>query len=419
MKAHPRLMTASSLVVLATLAALLPGCGGKTQTGPIPTLDLEAAIDNQRTFDLAEIAGAIEFIPLDDTQPNALVGNIRDIAATKERFYVQDDGREFLFKIFDRRGRFLSTLGRYGRGPEEFMGNTLFTTDHDGGILYVSGTTGDMRNSGMTFDATGSLVNRNDSVSGGKIAFFDGRLFVIKSSPAPFNLRGDPDFKPSLGTPVPLLEIYSADLKRERVVETIDKGSGGALIVDGNLSDPSSIRSITVLKGPAGILSTDGTSLSVKEERGDTVYHYRSGALEPAFRLTLGGYETPAESFGLNPTVGPGDSYSVQNIFESDGHVIVAATGQKDKVNVVLVIDRDDPAGGISATGGPEGVNGLFLDGLRFTPMYVRDNRLVGYMQALDIVDNADAITNPDLAALAATLKEDGNPVLVIATLKR
>ncbi len=83
-----------------------------------------------------------------------------------------------------------------------------------------------------------------------------------------------------------------------------------------------------------------------------------------------------------------------------------------------LVFDRREGFGGFSAVG-PDGGAGLFVGGLAFTPMYIRDNRLVGYMQALDIVDNADAITNPDLKALAATLREDSNPVIVVATLKK
>jgi hypothetical protein len=45
--------------------------------------------------------------------------------------------------------------------------------------------------------------------------------------------------------------------------------------------------------------------------------------------------------------------------------------------------------------------------------------KLTKYIQAFDIVDNHDAITNPDLKALAATLKEDSNPVIGIAKLKK
>jgi hypothetical protein len=40
-------------------------------------------------------------------------------------------------------------------------------------------------------------------------------------------------------------------------------------------------------------------------------------------------------------------------------------------------------------------------------------------MQAIDIADNANSITNPDLKILATALKEDSNPLIVVATLKK
>jgi hypothetical protein len=40
-------------------------------------------------------------------------------------------------------------------------------------------------------------------------------------------------------------------------------------------------------------------------------------------------------------------------------------------------------------------------------------------MQAIDIVDNAEQITDPDLKALAATLTENDNPVIVVVKLKK
>ncbi len=83
-----------------------------------------------------------------------------------------------------------------------------------------------------------------------------------------------------------------------------------------------------------------------------------------------------------------------------------------------IILDKRDPSGGFAAVG-PDGKPGLFLDGIAFSPQYIRDNRLVGYIRALDIADNRDAITNPKLKALAATLKEDSNPVIVVARLNK
>ncbi len=83
-----------------------------------------------------------------------------------------------------------------------------------------------------------------------------------------------------------------------------------------------------------------------------------------------------------------------------------------------LVFDRRDPAAGFSARGGADDKPGLLLDGLPVTPMYIRDNRLVGYLSALDVTDNADRLTHPGLKSAAQNLREDSNPVIVVATLK-
>ena len=404
-------------------AAVLCGCGGG-KSGSLATLDLEAAIDNPKTFDLTDIAADIEFVPLDDSNRDGLLGNIRYVAETKDRFYIQDASGDFLFKIFDGQGKFLSTLGRRGRGPDEFMISIVMAAaDPDRDILYVMGRMGDMKNSALAYDAGGRIVARNDSVSGTKIAFFDDRLIVMKDPPSPLGIIDDPDYVSTVGTKVPMLEVYTADLKHERTVEVTDKGSGSRMEIDsdGSFADRSNIRSITVMSGSASILSDNGNSLLVKEPMSDTMSHYRNGTPEPAWLFDLGNYAIPANALGVNPTGSVEGKYTIRNVLESDRYIFVEAygyTGNRSSSGVRLVFDKRDLAAGLSATGGAEGKPGLFLDGLAFTPLYVRGNRLVGHIPALSIVDNADEITHPDLKAIAADIREESNPVIAIVELK-
>jgi hypothetical protein len=112
-------------------------------------------------------------------------------------------------------------------------------------------------------------------------------------------------------------------------------------------------------------------------------------------------------------------NFTVDNVWEGDRYFIVSATNLLQiQQPCRLIFDRRDlVSGGFSATGS-DGKPGLFIGGIVFTPCYIRDNRIVGYMQALDIADGRDAITDPRLKALAAILKEDSNPVIVVASLK-
>ena len=135
----------------------------------------------------------------------------------------------------------------------------------------------------------------------------------------------------------------------------------------------------------------------------------------------MGRYFIPFEAFGENPAERWDEAYhDATYVYDGDKYVIVRsssfAEGSFD--TNYLVLDRHKPYDGFSAFG-PNGKPGLFIDGIKFTPCYIRDNRLVGYIQAIDIVDSADLLTNPDLKAIAATLDEDSNPVIVVATLKK
>ncbi len=169
------------------------------------------------------------------------------------------------------------------------------------------------------------------------------------------------------------------------------------------------------------IISNNGETLLVKEGRSDTVFYYTGGqrTLQPAFYLDLGKKAISDEIFngaqGLDIEEG---HHAVINIIEGREYVFVT-TGEIGKRDLCyLIFDKRNPSDGFTATG-PDGKRGLFIGGISFKPMYIRDNRLVGYMQALDIVDNAAGITDPKLKALAATLREDSNPVIVVAKLKQ
>jgi hypothetical protein len=406
-------------LIALPLVWLAAGCVGTG--GGSGMLDAAAAIDNPREFDLAEITGAIEFVPLDGSVREGLVGEIRGMTWTKDRFYITDNGRETPVKIFGRGGGFVSTLGRFGRGPGEFMGAVSLTADYDGGILYVVGQSGTAPIA-AAYDASGREVLRGDSVSRGEgVVFHDGGIVCLMGSPEPFDFGNDPDFKSSIGTKVPLLKVFSAEMKTLRTVETTDKGTGSRIIVntDGN----GNVSGISVSRwGPSAVLSSNGKSLLVKEAMSDTLYHYRGGSLEAAWMLDFGAYTAPAKAFGLNPTMELGDSYTnTKDIFESDRWLFVSAFGQREREMRMLLFDKRDLPAGFSATGA-DGKHGLFLDGVPFSPCGIHDGRMVGYISALDIVlavERGAVFSNAALATIAASTEEDGNPVMVVAELKR
>jgi hypothetical protein len=384
-----------SMLVLCLAA----GCGGgAVSTADIPAINAEVAIDNTKTFDLTEIADSIEFIALDDSRQEGLIGAIPSFAESRNAWYVRDGSRPV--KIFDKTGKFLSTSGMTGRGPDEFLRILDFAVDWENDILYIAEGSMSPREKRKIFayDSDGRILARNDLTTSLRVSFFDDKLIVLRT-----RHEADPNY-PERGKGV-LLDIFSPDMKHTGSVEATDNGAYRFFYPNGD---------IKLFLGDG--ISNNGKSLLVNMSRNDTLFHLKNDALEPAFVFDFGRYAIPVEAFSKNSTVSREDLYFLSSIWESDRYLIVRATGINS--SHLLVFDRTEGVDGLSAVG-PNGERGLFVGGIAFIPSYIRDNRLVGYIQAFNIVDNVDAITNPDLKALATTLKEDSNPVIVVAKLKK
>ncbi len=389
--------------LLAAMVATVALCGGCADNSALPSLNMERAIDNPRTFDLGEIAESIEFIPLDGTSPDALVGEIRSMDGSDDRFYIQDFNPGPV-KIFDSRGRFLTTRGSIGRGPDELVMIGRMTLDRERDNLYLDDWgwgIGKVRG----YSPDGEIIARHDSTNLVSLTFLKDKFFGVEHSYVGFS--GDND--PPVGEKSVLLTTMTPELRPVGTFETVDKGAP-RVFLPGNM-----IRTF-----PRAFVSHDGEMLVVKEFRSDTVYHLADGErLRAAYILDGGRHAIPQGAFGESATVAWNDDYHVVNLVREDNRYIFVETlsGRPLKFHT-LVFDRDDPSGGFSATGA-DGTPGLFIDGMVFNPHYLHRGQLVGYVDAIDIVDNAASITDPKLKALAATLREDSNPVIVVANLKQ
>ena len=390
------------------ILCLYVGCGSQTARDAIDLLDAGAALDNPRTFDLGEIVQQIEFIPLQSDGPESLVGGrISHLTESKNVWYVAEMGKSV--KLFDKTGRFIGKRGIIGRGPDEFLGITNAVADWETDNLYLQGGAVS-HNWIFAYDPAGKIFARADTVSaslGGMMAFNEGHLVLWKRR-SPFQPVSEPDAKESV------LEIWNSGLESAGKVYASDR----EVIPDVFL--PRSFLSLQ-----EGFISDNGRFLFVYETLADTIFRYGNKTLSPAYIVAMGNHTPSDNAFGKSPAVRWSKNFRlVSSMMEGDRFVFVGTKsfdgyepGGITIIEDLLIFDKRDSSGGFSAVG-PDGKPDLRFDGVRFFPCYVRDNRLVGYMQAFDIVDNAAAISNPDLKALAATLKEDDNPVVMAAKLK-
>ena len=389
----------------ATVLALflsLTGCRNKETTGDLTVLDIENAIDNRQPFDLSEISAQMEFIPLDDSSPESLIGDISEITESKSNYYLSENQYNRPIKVFDKTGKFVSTRGMIGRGPDEYITiDRIVGADYDRDNVYIKRNTGI---DGITaYDAGGRIFARVDSVQDGRISFFGDRLLLYRSGFGHVE-KGDT---------VTLFDQYSTDLRQEVSGGSVPYAGPFASII-GSMQTSISITRL------GHFISNNGRLLLIKQGRNDTLFSLRNDLTpEPLYKLEMGAYSPPDELFGSFTQPEQWERYfSVNQVYDGNRYFIAQARitwGWSE----YLIFDKEKLSSGGFTAVGPDGSGGLFIDGIRFTPCYIRDNRLVGWIRALDVTDNHDNITDPGLKALAATLREDSNPVLVVVTLKQ
>lgn len=148
----------TNVFLLFAVTFCLTGCGKNSANNDLLTLDVRKAIDNKKPFDFSEIVNEFEFIALDNSSKESLIGNsISIMRESRDRFYISDGTRNPV-KLFDKSGRFLSTRGTIGQGPTELPYISGFSADYQRDIVYLSGGP-----SIVSYDADGNVVQRFDS----------------------------------------------------------------------------------------------------------------------------------------------------------------------------------------------------------------------------------------------------------------
>jgi hypothetical protein len=84
---------------------------------------------------------SIDIIPL-ETTPESLIWEIKKIFFIDSGVYIFD-GKQSQVLLFDNKGKFISKIGKKGRGPGEYIHIQDFTIDKKAGMLccFVTGHT--------------------------------------------------------------------------------------------------------------------------------------------------------------------------------------------------------------------------------------------------------------------------------------
>jgi hypothetical protein len=92
---------------------------------PYPHLiNMEVGLKNTTQIKLSEIADSIKYIVLSKDK-KVLIGSFRRLQMTDSEFYINSDN---LVMRFDLSGNYLNSFGSIGRGPEEYLRGSVYST---------------------------------------------------------------------------------------------------------------------------------------------------------------------------------------------------------------------------------------------------------------------------------------------------
>ena len=124
-----------SYSLIACMALFYSCSSSNNNSGENTIIDVESVVGKGAIHKASDYIKQIKYIPLETTQ-NSMVGNISNIIVNNNKIYVRDD--KSVITIFDLNGKYLNTLNRVGRGPEEYMNIVDFEVTPSGNILVAS-----------------------------------------------------------------------------------------------------------------------------------------------------------------------------------------------------------------------------------------------------------------------------------------
>ena len=391
--------------LIACLTAFY-SCSNSTNNNT-PIIDVKSAIGKWTIHSASKFVKDIKYIPL-ETGPNSMVGSIIKIIVENNRIYISDNQGKI--SIFSMEGKHLNTLTRQGRGPKEYIRLTDYTVSSSGSIFILSNMDGIVEyNNKLEF--VKKILFKSESGSFWSITLLKEGLFASNV----YDLKSfDDGYKQAL-------TIYddSLDVKTSYSTEVIS-------------SNPYSIR-----MAPYEHYRYNG-NLVIYRMVSDTISSIapdNNYSKSVKYILDYGSYSFTEEILKTVDDYIETNSISLNTLLETDNYLFITFDfmnlapesfyrgGSKsiyDRNSYVYSI-YDKTAGKLSLLNQPiPGSLGLREDitgGPVFWPKTVtQDQKLVSWHNAVNLISLAEE--GKIDKSIVANLKEEDNPVIVIATLK-
>lgn len=351
-------------------------------TSPVETIDVERGIDYKRNVDFIELAKDISFVAFENSGKQSLIGDIYILKEHGNSYYICANNT---IKSFDENGKYQRQYGVAGRGPKEYAG---YISDFDikNGNIYI------IANKKIhCYDTLNTFLFSRDSANFTQISILNDKIIGVVT-PSDVICSDNQE----------IVKIYN-----DKVIEIGSisiKGSKDSILTD--------VRQFLAFQP----FSNDGCSgLYIKEFLRDTVYNITSDfKIVPRIVLKMGKYKFPIEMYNFDKMDKWDDYYLVNNMFNAKKYMILSL--QNGLVGKMQYLIYDKESKDCFTPTDQYDNHGFYVDGVKFKPMYIQNNRIVGYINPEDIIDQEN-IKLKELQIIRNGIKLESNPILVMISL--
>ena len=421
-----------SIILCVIIVSIIHACGSdpNVKSGKIPVIDIESAVGSGQVINLSDVATEIRYIPL-ETRDSSLLSEMPKIIYENGRFYSISNKNII---VFDSSGRYMKTLDRMGRGPQEYLSILSANIDPKSGDISMYADCPDQKLSVLTYSLQGELLSRHlsDSIRMGVPNNFlkrdDNKLLFsynvsISDSVQPYATIYDTSgivlkklFKPKLD--------YYKRIYNDLSNKVDDKGF---------LLDVKAFKRIA----PHSFKYKKSTRFFFFEN--DTIFSLDSSLnYNPLYVFNFGKYKDiegfdGKKSKGKHIDLNGGKIIETNNLlmmqfnlrdFAHEPYDFVNPNGKRSPKNTCSYALYNKKSGKLTLMNVPipakPGFNEDFELGPPFFPMYLSaDMYAISIIYPAKLKAFADSYpVSPKLKAIADKLKEEDNPVIIMVKMK-
>ena len=396
--------------MVAVCAAVLAACNlsGQKNGNEIAVLDVEMAMDNYQPVKLSDYVASIDYVPFETGE---------DCQFGKCRYYPFEGGVivTTLYPycdcyVFDNEGNFKGKVGSRGNAENEYTMLEHLTVNEDRGEIFIYGINDRFA---KVYDLNTFAYKRKQNIGSG----ITGDGYQILEFTAIGNYFAVYGTNYNTNTPA----CFLID-ENDKIVKV------DSLAYAGSEYSPEEVMFTRKKNGVRVSASND--VLVLNYDLSDTLYVFDKDLNKSArYIMDYGKYRLNKDISNRDNSV----SFNARMMYDTENFLVIQTFVNTNERVRFMPIDNGigraayllyDKASGkshmlpyyeeVSSSAFENDVDG----GAPFAIKFAKGNKLYQVIEAIDFIDFADRSNSAKMKAVAATLTEESNPVLVVATLK-